>query len=118
MSRILKSYYIGDPDPDTTAKRGQDKNGMVHCLCWMQIYKKGYGITTKNKLHLVAVSGGGIGYAKNLKEAKQMVKEYASDYLEILRIKTLDELKRIEKAKETIDLYSSGLDSYEGEYHN
>jgi len=110
---LEKSYYIGDPAKPK--KRGQDKNGFVHCLTWLTIYPKGEFFAKKGE-HAVGHGGCGIGYVKSIEEGRKRIHAYAVQELQEKRENCLDELKRIEKAIKDLGDNPDNLEKFSWEW--
>ena len=109
--KTLKSYYIGDPEkPD---KRGQDKNGYVHCLLWLLItdYESDWGLRA-------GPGGSPIYKIKNVKEGREKLHKYAVETLNRMKTKCEDELKRINKAIEVVGDDPANLEKFDGTYRD
>ena len=117
MKRHERCYYIGEPKKPH--KRGQDKNGFVHCLTWLTIYPKGQFFAKKGE-HALGHGGGGIclgiGYVKSIEEARKRIHAYAVQELQEKRENCLDELKRIEKAIKDLGDNPDNIEKFSGEW--
>jgi len=92
---ILREYMIGYPR--RPGIRGRDIGGFVHCILWLQIYKKNTFFAKPNR-HTLARNGCGIGGAVTVKEAKAKLQDYARQYLTSRISEIKDDLRRYEQA--------------------
>lgn len=114
MSNLLKNYYIGEPE-GRYVKRGQDKNGNVHCLLWLMIYKKGVFFAKPNEYSL-GCSGSGIGKSKTLAEAREELHDFATNDLALKKQKAINELERIQNALDMLGDDPANIEQFTGKY--
>ncbi len=113
MSDLEKSYYIGKPEKPN--KIGQDKYGMVHCLLWLMIYKKGKFFAKENE-YTIGVSGGGLGQVKSIKEGQKKLFLYAKERLKNDLKEAKNKVERIEEAIEQLGNDFENLEKFIGDY--
>lgn len=112
MSNVLRSYYVGDPEPPL--KRGQDKFGQVQCLCWVVV---GLPVSRgKDEVFSLREGGGEVSEATSFTRAQAYLHEYVRVSLSAQLAKAKSLVFRLEQALEKLGTAPSRLEQFAGPY--
>lgn len=116
IDNLQASYYIGEP---AHGRRGQNKKTrVVRCLLWLVVGKKGHftGFVKKSE-HWLALSGGGIGSACNMSEARKKLHAFAVENLRRHREEAIRQLQRCNNALDALGDDPDNIEKFRGEYN-